>query len=227
MMQHVLDNPIWNALISGNKILSTGNERAKYFLKDVAPFAALNTVTKKEWEALYDIADPGDSFAFFSSNEIDIPQLWKVSHCTHALQMVHNKAVQNKTVVDDIMALATKDVPAMLALTKLTNPGPFLKRTIEFGNYEGIFKNGELVAMTGQRMHPFKYIEVSAVCTHPEYTGHGYATNLILRQVDNILAQSSIPFLHVKKENINAIKLYNALGFSVRKEMFIYGIKKL
>ncbi len=226
-MQHVLDNPVWNALISGNKELSTGNENAKYFLKDVAPFAAVNAVTKRKWEALYDIADPGDSFAFFSSQEIEIPQPWKVSHCTHALQMVHNKAVQNKTVVDDIVALAMKDVPAMLALTKLTNPGPFLKRTIEFGNYEGIFKNGELVAMTGQRMHPFEYMEVSAVCTHPEHTGHGYATNLIVRQIENILAQAAIPFLHVKKENFNAIKLYNALGFSVRKEMFIYGIKKM
>jgi len=226
MMLHVLDNPVWNALISGNKGLSSGNEKAKYFLKDVAPFAAVNAVTKREFETLYDIADPGDSFAFFSSQEIEIPQPWKVSHCTRALQMVHNKAVQNKTVVDDIVALSTKDVPAMLALTKLTNPGPFLKRTIEFGNYEGIFKNGELVAMTGQRMHPFEYIEVSAVCTHPEHTGHGYATNLIVRQIDHIRAQSSIPFLHVKKQNTNAIKLYNALGFSVRKEMFIYGIKK-
>ena len=227
MMQHILDNPVWNALISGNKSLSIGNEIAKYFLKDVAPFAAVNTATKKELEALYDIADTGDSFAFFSSEEIDIQQPWKVSHCTHALQMVHHKGTQLKTVVDDIVALSAKDVPAMLALTKLTNPGPFLTRTIEFGNYEGIFKNGELVAMTGQRMHPFDYIEVSAVCTHPEHTGHGYATNLIVRQVKNILAQSAIPFLHVKKENTNAIKLYNTLGFSVRKEMFIYGIKKM
>ena len=226
-MQHVLDNPVWNALISGNKTLSIGNEKAKYFLKDVAPFAAVKTVTTTGLKALYDIAYAGDGFAFFSNKEIDIPQPWKVRNCTHALQMVHDKVSRKKTVVDDIVALSGKDVPAMLTLTKLTNPGPFLTRTIEFGNYEGIFKNGELVAMTGQRMHPFEYIEVSAVCTHPEHTGHGYATNLILRQVENILAQSAIPFLHVKQENTNAIKLYHALGFSARKEMFIYGIKKL
>jgi len=226
-MQHVLDNPVWNALISGNKNLSAGNENAKYFLKDVAPFAAVKTVATTELKALYDIAYAGGTFAFFSSKEIEISQPWKVGQCTQALQMVHEKVIEKKTVSDNVVALSNDHVPAMLALTRLTNPGPFLKRTIEFGNYEGIFKNGQLVAMTGQRMHPFKYIEVSAVCTHPEYTGHGYATNLILRQVDNILAQSSIPFLHVKKENINAIKLYNALGFSVRKEMFIYGIKKL
>ena len=226
-MQHVLDNPVWNALISGNKNLSTGNDRAKYFLKDVAPFAGVNTVTTTELKLLYDIAYAGGTFAFFSSKEIEIPQPWKVGQCTQALQMVHDKVTQKKTVSDEIVALTSNDVPAMLALTKLTNPGPFLTRTIEFGNYEGIFKNGELVAMTGQRMHPFEYIEVSAVCTHPEHTGHGYATNLIVRQVENILAQSAIPFLHVKKENINAIKLYNALGFSIRKEMFIYGIKKM
>ncbi len=226
-MQHILDNPVWNALISGNKNLSTGNENAKYFLKDVAPFAAVKTVAATELKALHDIAYAGGAFAFFSSKEIEIPKPWNVGQCTHALQMVHDKVTRKQTVSDDIVALTNDDVPAMLALTKLTNPGPFLKRTIEFGNYEGIFKNGQLVAITGQRMHPFEYIEVSAVCTHPEHTGHGYATNLILRQVENILAQSAVPFLHVKKENINAIKLYNALGFSVRKEMFIYGIKKL
>ena len=225
-MQHVLDSPVWNALISGNKSLSTGNERARYFLKDVAPFAAVNTVTKKELEVLYDIAYTGGSFAFFSAEKIDFSPPWKVGQCTEGLQMVHDKVTQKKPVSDDIVALTSNDVPAMLALTKLTNPGPFLPRTIEFGNYEGIFKNDELVAMTGQRMHPFEYIEVSAVCTHPEHTGHGYATKLILRQIENILAQSAIPFLHVKKENNNAIKLYNALGFSIRKEMFIYGIKK-
>lgn len=223
-MQHVLDNPVWYALTSGNKNLSTGNEDAKYFLKDVAPFAAVKTAT--ELKALYDISYPGGAFAFFSSKEIEIPQPWKVGQCTQALQMVHKKVTKKKTIGEDVVALRSDNVPAMLALTKLTNPGPFLKRTIEFGNYEGIFKNGELVAMTGQRMRPFEYIEVSAVCTHPEHTGHGYATNLILRQVENILAQSDIPFLHVRKENITAIKLYKALGFSVRKEMFIYGIKK-
>ena len=226
MMQHVLDNPVWNALISGNKPLSIGNENAKYFLKDVAPFAAVKTITATRLKALYDIAYAGGAFAFFSSKEIEIPQPWNVINCTHALQMVHDKVSRKKTVVDDVVALSDKDVPAMLTLTKLTNPGPFLKRTIAFGNYEGIFINDELVAMTGQRMHPFDYIEVSAVCTHPEHTGHGYATNLILRQVENIMAQSAIPFLHVKQENTNAIKLYNALGFSTRQEMFIYGIKK-
>jgi len=226
MMQHVLDNPVWNALISGNKPLSIGNENAKYFLKDVAPFAAAKTITATRLKALYDIAYAGGAFAFFSSKEIEIPQPWNVINCTHALQMVHDKVSRKKTVVDDVVALSDKDVPAMLTLTKLTNPGPFLKRTIAFGNYEGIFINDELVAMTGQRMHPFEYIEVSAVCTHPEHTGHGYATNLILRQVENIMAQSAIPFLHVKQENTNAIKLYNALGFSTRQEMFIYGIKK-
>ena len=226
-MQHVLDNPVWNALISGSKDLATGTERARYFLKEVAPFAGVNKITTTELKLLYDIAYAGGSFAFFSTKEIDFPTPWKVGQCTDGLQMVYDNVTQKKIVSDDIVALTSKDVPEMLALTKLTNPGPFLTRTIEFGNYEGIFKNGHLVAMTGQRMHPFEYIEVSAVCTHPDHTGHGYATNLILRQVQNILAQSAIPFLHVKKENVHAIKLYNALGFSLRKEMFIYGIKKM
>ena len=226
-MQRILDNPVWNALASGNKNFSIGNNTAKYFEKEVAPFAGVSEITPAALKVLYDTVPSGCGFAFFSFREIEMPQPWKVLECLKALQMVHNKITAKKTATNDFVALTAKDVPAMLVLTKLTNPGPFLGRTIELGNYEGIFKDDQLVAMAGQRLHPFEYIEVSAVCTHPEHTGHGYATNLISRQIDNIRANLAIPFLHVKAENSNAIKLYNGLGFSAKREMFIYRIKKI
>jgi len=39
-MEHVLDNPAWNALISGNKHLYKGSEQVKYFNSEVSPFVA-------------------------------------------------------------------------------------------------------------------------------------------------------------------------------------------
>ena len=114
----------------------------------------------------------------------------------------------------------------MLALTQLTHPGPFLKRTIEFGNYKGIFDSGELIAMAGQRMHPKEFIEISAVCTHPGYTGKGYGRMLVFDQIRKIMAEGCIPFLHVRSDNQNAIKLYKHLGFSLRREMNIYVLQK-
>ena len=52
--------------------------------------------------------------------------------------------------------LTEADVPEMLALTKLTEPGPFLPRTIELGSYFGIHDAGSLVAMAGERLRPHR-----------------------------------------------------------------------
>ena len=114
----------------------------------------------------------------------------------------------------------------MIALTGMTHPGPFFERTIEFGNYEGIFKGNDLVSMAGQRLHPGEYVEISAVCTHPAHSGKGYASQLIISQVHQIRSASAIPFLHVKDSNLQAIKLYKSLGFELRKRMHIYSIRK-
>ncbi len=113
-----------------------------------------------------------------------------------------------------------------MALTQLTHPGPFLERTIEFGNYEGIFNSGELIAMAGQRMHAYEYVEISAVCTHPDHTGKGYGRSLINNQVYKIVEETNIAFLHVRADNKHAIKLYKHLGFTVRSEINIYVLQK-
>ncbi len=82
----------------------------------------------------------------------------------------------------------------MLTLTQLTNPGPFAARTIDFGHYYGIFEGDKLVAMAGQRLHAFEYAEISAVCTHPDHSGRGYARELLLHQLHRIQTAKNIPF---------------------------------
>ena len=81
--------------------------------------------------------------------------------------------------------------------------------------------------MTGQRMHPKPYMEVSAVCTHPDFRGMGYAKALMLHVMKIILDNSFIPFLHVLSNNINAIDLYKSIGFQTRKEIFVDMIRRL
>jgi predicted GNAT family acetyltransferase len=126
-----------------------------------------------------------------------------------------------------IIPLSKENVPEMIELTQLTEPGPFLERTIEFGNYKGIFINGKLAAMAGWRMQPFQYVEISAVCTHPDYTGKGLGTALMKDQVISILDEGKIPFLHVRSDNEIAIKLYKRLGFTVRRHMNFYVLQKV
>ena len=114
----------------------------------------------------------------------------------------------------------------MVRLAALTKPGPFDKRTIEFGNYYGIFENNKLVAMTGQRLHVHYFAEVSAVCTHPDYLGKGYASLLLMHQADLILNSGQTPFLHVKSDNERAIFLYDKIGFKVNGPMNFYFLKR-
>ena len=123
--------------------------------------------------------------------------------------------------------LQQKDVEEMIQLALLTKPGPFASRTIEFGHYYGIFESGQLVAMTGQRLHPYHYAEISAVCTHPNYLGKGYAAALIQHQITLIMSMGQKPFLHVRADNERAIALYHRLGFEVSRPMNFYFLKRM
>ncbi len=114
----------------------------------------------------------------------------------------------------------------MMQLTALTKPGPFGLRTIEFGNYFGIFENETLVAMAGQRLHVSNYTEISAVCTHPAYLGKGFAGALMQHQLNLICDQGQIPFLHVREDNLRAIALYERLGFAIQRPMNFYFLKR-
>jgi len=143
------------------------------------------------------------------------------------LQMVYDKATVPAYETAGITKLSAKDIPLMLELTNLTKPGPFGQRTIEFGNYEGIFINGQLAAMTGQRFHCYDHIEISAVCTHPDHQGKGYARQLLLSQLTQIIAAGAHPYLHVKTDNERAVKVYETLGFTVRMPVYFYVIKAL
>ncbi len=225
MTPHVLDNPAWNAMISGNANLAAGNDRAKFFYDEVAPFAGLKNYDEASFHELLEITPPKRRVVIPVFKEVKIPGYWKIVDRVKALQMVFAGAAPSKTI-GLIVPLKEEDIPQMIALTQLTNPGPFLERTIEFGNYKGIFAGGKLAAMAGQRMHPFEYVEVSAVCTHPEHTGKGYGKSLVNDQVLSIIEQGNMPFLHVRSDNEHAISLYKRLSFTVRVEMNIYVLEK-
>jgi len=105
----------------------------------------------------------------------------------------------------------------MVALADLTRPGPFRDRTNELGSFFGIFESGRLVAMAGERLHLPRHVEVSAVCTHPDARGRGYARMLIARVMDGIRDRARIPFLHSFAHNEGAIRVYESLGFRQRR----------
>jgi len=225
-VEHILDNLVWNSLTTGNKHLANGNDHVKYFDKTVSPFVALKETSDANFKLLYDTIPFDGAFGFVSSDEVSIPSPWKVARLMKVLQMVFDKPLETAATNTEIVPLGENNIPEMLALTQLTNPGPFANRTIDFGHYKGIFKDDKLVAMAGQRMNPSPYAEISAVCTHPDHLGKGYAKQLLLDQIQRIQQSSGVPFLHVLGTNTRAIDIYESLGFKTRKELSFYIITK-
>lgn len=225
-MNHILDNPAWNALISGNKHLSNGNNQIRYFDREVSPFVAFEENSTENFRLLHEQISRDEPLLFVASVKTEIPSNWNVLQVVSGLQMVYSAHTAATDTDTSLVSLTSEHVPQMLSLTKLTNPGPFSERTIEFGHYKGIFDGDKLVAMAGQRMHAFEYAEISAVCTHPDYTGKGYAKLLLLHQINRIVTSAGIPFLHVRDDNERAIKVYEGLGFMTRTPVYFYVIQK-
>lgn len=135
-------------------------------------------------------------------------------------QMVAERPVAEGPAGDfAIVPLAEADAPQMLALALLTQPGPFFARTHQLGDFVGVKVEGRLAAMAGERMRPDGFTEVSGVCTHPDHRGRGYAAALTRQVTAAIQARGETAYLHVYAHNATAIRLYEQLGFSIRREM--------
>ncbi|MCX2494739.1 GNAT family N-acetyltransferase [Pedobacter sp. PF22-3] len=74
----------------------------------------------------------------------------------------------------------------LLKLVNLVQPCYFKNKTADLGSYYGIYKNDQLIAVTGERMKMDGYTELSAIVTHPEYTEKGYAKQLIVHVSNKI-----------------------------------------
>ncbi len=226
-MKHLLHNPVFNALRSGDKHLSLGTDAVKYFDETVSPFVGFEENNKKGFTDLQELLPAGRRILYATPTAITPPQGWQVQHDIKGLQFIFEGNVDNKYKFKNVQHLGEEHIDEMVQLAALTKPGPFAKGTINFGHYHGIFNNDKLVAMTGQRLHIENYTEISAVCTHPEYVGKGYAYTLMQHQLQLILQRGQKPFLHVREDNERAIALYKRLGFTISRPMNFYFMKRL
>ncbi|WP_462254595.1 GNAT family N-acetyltransferase [Ferruginibacter sp.] len=226
-MIHVLHNPVFNALSSGDKHVSLGTDAVKYFDESVSPFVGFKESYTKGFADLYELLPLGRRILYAIPSPITSPNGWQVQHDIPGLQFVYEGNGDIKKEFDEVKPLGETHIDEMVHLAALTKPGPFGKGTINFGHYHGIFENDKLVAMTGQRLHVQNYTEISAVCTHPDHTGKGYANTLMQHQLQLILLLGQQPFLHVREDNERAIALYKRLGFTVSRSMNFYFMKRL
>jgi ribosomal protein S18 acetylase RimI-like enzyme len=212
-----LDNAVWHSLHGIHASVAEVAGTARRYPSDVSVFSAVDELDGDEWDALAKLVGPGGAAVLFRRHVGEVPSGWRVVVRGTGHQMVAPDVLRG----DDppgvaVVPLGPDDADRMLALTALTKPGPFQRRTVELGAYLGVEMDGELVAMAGERLAVPGGREVSAVCTHPDYRGRGLGALLCRRVAAAIRARDETAFLHVAADNHGARDLYERLGFQTR-----------
>ena len=226
---HPLDNVIWQALTTRQENFAESFLDARRFFRDVTSLGAFQDPTDQGYESLAGLLGAGGTVALFLEKPYEPRPGWNLVADAPLLQMVCDDGAfvsSERDSASAIVELTPADSPEMVELAALTKPGPFGTRTHEMGMYLGIRHEGKLVAMSGERLKVPGYTEVSAVCTHPEHTGKGYAGTLMMEVMRQIRQRGEVPFLHVRQDNVRAIALYKRLGIAERAVLYLAVIKK-
>jgi ribosomal protein S18 acetylase RimI-like enzyme len=218
-----LDNPVWSSLSETHQRFAVDYDNIKFYHPDYCPFGGFEnnfaiTGPINEYSTMVDLF-------FIVGEKPKLSNLLKINKEVICLQMVNYNPI-DWIIKETIVKLTEEHNDALYRLVNLVQPGYFKRKTALLGNYYGIFKNDKLVAVTGERMQMNDFIEVSAVVTHPNYTGKGYARQLVAHASNEIFNQNKTPFLHVIETNVGAIQLYEKLGFRIRRKISFWNITK-
>jgi len=224
-MIHPLDHPIWSALTTRHQGLAEGGALARRYPTAVTPFADMADMSAESFVALGKLLSGSEIAVLFTPDAVTAPAEFKILLAETGEQLIGTPAEAAVSGVEPV-TLGDGDVAEMIALTELTKPGPFSARTHELGTFLGIRIDGKLVAMTGERMKPANYTEMTAVCVHPDHRGRGYAQVLLGAVARQIVARGEIPFLHVFTSNISAIALYERQGMKIRRRLHVTVLQK-
>lgn len=225
----LLDNPIWGALTTEHAALGLGGDGARRYPEEIGPLGGMPAQSDEGYKALAPLFSPGEVAVLFFREPPRVPDGWSLVRGGTLVQMVAQQPKLVPCVAPngvELRKLTTDDAPAMVELAKLTEPGPFRLRTMELGTFFGIFDAGRLLAMAGKRTHVPGFVEVSGVCTHPDARGRGYARLLMSCVMEEIAAEGKTPFLHAFGDNHGAIRVYEALGFQLRRTFELAAVKR-
>jgi ribosomal protein S18 acetylase RimI-like enzyme len=214
-----LDNPAWNALQSLHQPYANGTANVSRYPAEILPFIAIkehNTHFLSEITPYVDAAEK----LFLIGDRPQLPENWTLHSDLECLQMVWTglkNFEQNKTL--QITMLGQQHRMEMFDFVNSIQPGYFKINTPMLGNYYGIRVHGKLAAIAGERLKMTGFTEISAVCTHPEFSGRGFAQQLMGHLFHQIRESGAVPFLHVLQSNQRAVRLYEFLGFETRRDI--------
>ena len=178
--------------------LACGDQQgaARRYPADIAPFADVADFSPESFAALHALLGADQPAVLFTPEPIVPSGPLEIVMAATGEQMIGTPSAFAGTP-PDIVALGEADAAEMRALVELTRPGPFGPRTHKLGRFFGIRVDGRLAAMTGERMTPGEYTEMTAVCVHPDFRGRRYAQALLAHVSRQIVARGETPFLHV------------------------------
>jgi GNAT superfamily N-acetyltransferase len=222
----LLDNPGWHALQTTHRQFAAGTDAIQRYPADVLRIAACARPSIANLHAIEPWVSPGEK-VFIVGDIPPLPENWTNYINIDCTQMVcpKLKSIAVKEQVT-IQLLKGDDHEEMIALINLVQPGFFFKNTYQLGDYFGIRKDGKLVAVAGERLKMTGLTEVSAVVTHPDYTGRGYAQQLVYHVSVKNFEEGNTPFLHLLTTNERAKKVYELVGFEERRVIPFCGLQR-
>jgi predicted GNAT family acetyltransferase len=223
MTAHELDNPFWHSLRSRHAYLAQRMGEVARYPPDVAPFLGVARAGM-DAAAIASLVDPDETMLLLGVAP-EPPAGWTLQADDPLAQMICTAAVP---VPDgpELIELRAEHEADVLALVARVYPHYFRPHTMQLGRYFGIYRDGRLAAMIGERLGMDAYQEVSAVCTHPDFTGHGYARRLLALLSNDNLARGRTPFLHVSHANARAMRLYEQNGYRLRRDIGFWSLRR-
>jgi GNAT superfamily N-acetyltransferase len=219
-MKHFLDNVIWHCLSGSHLNYSDGTDEARRYSKGFSPIVGFANLARPNFDALSRFCEPGEHF-YCEGWPGAVPDGWKIDHESTVLRMIWEGPMASVDEAPEASPLSQAHASQALELANLTRPGPFGPRTIELGDYFGLFEGERLIAMAGERLCADSCREISGVCTHPEFQGRGFARRLMRKLIRREMQRNETPFLHVMHDNTNARRLYEQMGFRDYREMVV------
>ncbi len=220
-----LDNPAWFALTEKHQPFAIGTAEIKKYQRYVAPWIGYVSSNPGIMKELDPFIESGESFYVFDKLP-ELPVNYIHETTVHCLQMICEEPIKADTENAVIKKIEEAEADELEALINLVQPGYYSPGSKLMGEYYGIWQEGQLVAAAGERICLAEFTEVSGVVTHPDFTGRKYAQQLVAHVTNKNLSAGLVPYLHVADTNERAIKLYEYLGFSLRRKIEVYKIKK-
>lgn len=208
-----LDAIFWNTMTGPHARHASGAGGARRYASGFSPIIAFRDNALPDFDALSPFCAPGEMF-YCEGWQGACPEGWRIDAETTMFRMVWDASQPTADDAPEAVKLGLQHADEAVALAALCRPGPFGPRTIELGDYYGVFDDGRLIAMAGQRMRVPGYTEVSGVCTHPDAQGRGLAKKLMRKLIHQQMQVGEIPFLHVMRANETAHNFYRRMGFT-------------